>query len=234
MSFFSKKTESKAEHDTGTPGLSPYVAAQLKWDERYGDWIIRAKNWRIAAGMFAVIAIINGIGWYGADARATHVRPYIAVLDKQGRQVASGFADGAPVATDQLTRISLGEWLGYLRMVSTDPQVQIDAWNHVKARLSDRSAADVFVREFYRTNPPGNRAERGTVSVQVRDVVPVSDHTYQADWTETTRDLSGSVKLTEEWRGFLGIGVDPPKDEAAARANPLGVYVTNLSWTRVL
>jgi type IV secretory pathway TrbF-like protein len=53
MSFFSKKTGSKAEHDAGTTGLSPYVAAQLKWDERYGDWIVRAKNWRIA-GVFDV------------------------------------------------------------------------------------------------------------------------------------------------------------------------------------
>jgi type IV secretory pathway TrbF-like protein len=30
------------------------------------------------------------------------------------------------------------------------------------------------------------------------------------------------------------IAIDPPNDEATARMNPLGIYVTNASWSRVL
>jgi type IV secretion system protein TrbF len=30
---------------------NPYLAARREWDERYGDQITRAKNWRTMAGL---------------------------------------------------------------------------------------------------------------------------------------------------------------------------------------
>jgi len=34
--------------------------------------------------------------------------------------------------------------------------------------------------------------------------------------------------------GVLTIAVNPPSDERLIRINPLGIYVTNVSWSRVL
>jgi type IV secretion system protein TrbE len=50
---------------------------------------------------------------------------------------------------------------------------------------------------------------------------------------ETTRDLYGAVKGQDRWKGAFTMAVNPPTDERTARVNPLGLYVTNASWTKV-
>jgi len=83
-------------------------------------------------------------------------------------------------------------------------------------------------------DPPFKRAETETVSVEVKSVLPTSDRTYEVEWVETTRDLYGTVKATDRWKGYFAIALNPPKDERQARINPLGVYITNASWAKVL
>jgi type IV secretory pathway TrbF-like protein len=41
------------------PETSPYLAARREWDERYGNLITRAKNWRIAAFLALLIATLE-------------------------------------------------------------------------------------------------------------------------------------------------------------------------------
>jgi type IV secretory pathway TrbF-like protein len=42
------------------------------------------------------------------------------------------------------------------------------------------------------------------------------------------------VESEERWKGSFTIAVNPPSDERLMRINPLGIYVTNVSWSRVL
>jgi type IV secretion system protein VirB5 len=121
-----------------------------------------------------------------------------------------------------------------LRLVSTDGVAQRKAIDLVYSQIAGGSEAQAFVTEFYRSGSPFDRARTETVSIDVQSVLPTSDRTYQVDWVETTRDLYGSVKTSERWKGSFTIAVNPPKDERLARINPLGVYVTNASWDRVL
>jgi len=72
------------------------------------------------------------------------------------------------------------------------------------------------------------------VSVEVNSVLPTSDRTFEVDWVETTRDLYGAIKATDRWKGSFSIALNPPSDERQARINPLGIYVTNINWARVL
>ena len=41
---------------------SPYMAARREWDERYGDLITRAKNWRMMAAVCSLIALVATAG----------------------------------------------------------------------------------------------------------------------------------------------------------------------------
>jgi type IV secretion system protein VirB5 len=70
--------------------------------------------------------------------------------------------------------------------------------------------------------------------VDVKSVLATSDRTVEVEWIETTRDLYGAVQSQERWKGAFTITVSPPSDERLARMNPLGVYITNASWTKVL
>jgi type IV secretion system protein TrbF len=79
-----------------------------------------------------------------------------------------------------------------------------------------------------------DRAQTGTVSVEVKSVLPTSDRSFEVDWIETSRDLYGNVNSTDHWKGSFTVALNPPTEERQARINPLGLYVTAASWAKVL
>ena len=212
---------------------NPYLAARREWDERYGDLITRARNWRLIALTSSLVALaaVAGMAFLASRSR---IIPFVVAIDSLGRPVATGLAEQATSADDRLKRATVLSWIEDLRTVTTDGIAQRRAIDRVYAHIANGSEAQSFVSEFYRNDPPQKRAETGTTSVDVKSVLPTSDRTVEVEWIETTRDLYGAVKGQERWKGAFTITVSPPSDERLARMNPLGVYVTNASWTRVL
>ena len=214
--------------------VNPYIVARHEWDERYGSLITQAHNWRVAFQFSAFIALVAVAGaiWLSVHSRT---RIFVVALDQLGRSVAAGYADQTSVATDdRVRRSSILNWVESLRTVTSDTVAQTKAIRAVYAQIAQGSGAMNAINDFYRGDPPQARGKTETVSVEVNTVVPTSDRSYEVDWTETTRDLQGVVTATARWKGSFMIAVDPPTDEASARVNPLGIYVTNASWSRVL
>jgi type IV secretion system protein TrbF len=110
---------------------------------------------------------------------------------------------------------------------------QRKAIERVYNRVAYGSEAVKVVNEFYRNDPPQKRMERETVSVDVESVLPTTEKTYEIEWSETVRDFQGEVKSQNHWKGSVTVSVNPPTDEQLVRMNPLGIYVTNISWARV-
>jgi type IV secretory pathway TrbF-like protein len=214
--------------------VSPYVAARHEWDERYGSLITQARNWRAAFQVAAAIALmaVAGAMWLSVH---SHTRVFVVALDQLGRSIAAGYADQTSVASDdRVRRSSILNWVESLRTVTSDTVAQAKAIKAVYARIAQGSAAMSAINDFYRGEPPQARGKTETVSVEVNTVLPTSERSYEVDWTETTRDQQGVVTATARWKGSFMIAVDPPTDEATARMNPLGIYVTNANWSRVL
>ena len=225
---------SKSRTHSEAPGRpNPYLAARREWDERYGDLVTRARNWRLMALLSGLIALMatTGIVWLSVR---SHVVPFVVLVDNLGRSVASGIADQTEPGDDRLKRASIFNWVENLRLVTTDGVAQRKAIDRVYSQIASGSAAQTFISDFYRNDPPFKRAQTTTVSVEVKSVLPTSDRTYEIEWSETTRDLYGTVKATDLWKGSLSIAVNPPKDEREARINPLGIYITDMSWAKVL
>src|SRR4051812_11318029 len=44
--------------EAGSGSYNPYLAARREWDERYGDQITRARNWRTIALLCSVTALV--------------------------------------------------------------------------------------------------------------------------------------------------------------------------------
>jgi type IV secretion system protein VirB5 len=160
--------------------------------------------------------------------------PFVVVTDNLGRPVASGLADQASTADGQLKRSTVIEWVENLRLVTTDGIAQRRAIDRVYAHIASGSPAQTFISDFYRTGQPFTRAQTETVSVDVQSILQDSEETFEIEWLETIRDLYGAVKEKDRWKGAFSIAINPPKDERLARINPLGVYVTQASWSRVL
>ena len=212
---------------------NPYLAARREWDERYGDLITRARNWRLIALTSSLVALaaVAGMAFLASRSR---IIPFVVAIDSLGRPVATGLAEQATSADDRLRRATVLSWIEDLRTVTSDGIAQRRAIDRVYAHIANGSEAQPFVSEFYRNDPPQKRAETGTTSVDVKSVLPTSDRTVEVEWIETTRDLYGAGQGQERWKGAFTITVSPPSDERLARMNPLGVYITNASWTRVL
>jgi type IV secretory pathway TrbF-like protein len=71
---------------------SPYLSARREWNERYGDYIARARNWRWAAFAALAVSLVLAIGvvWEAAQSK---VVPYVVEVDKLG--------DAVPIAPHQ-------------------------------------------------------------------------------------------------------------------------------------
>ena len=211
---------------------NPYLAARREWDERYGDHIMRARNWRTACLLSnaAMLLAVGGLVWV---ASGQHFTPFVVAVDSLNRPVAAGYA--GETALDERARVmTVQTWIENVRLVTTDIDAQRKAIDLVYAHIASGSAAQAFVTEFDRANDPFTRGRTETVSVEVNSVLATGDRTYQIDWIETTRDFNGGLKSKEHWKASVTIAINAPKDEKTARVNPFGVYITNASWSRVL
>jgi type IV secretion system protein TrbF len=150
---------------------NPYLAARREWDERYGDLITRARNWRTLAVLCALSTFVatGGIMWLSAR---SHVIPFVVLVDSLGRPIASGVAEQATVNDDRLKRASILAWVEDLRLVTTDGIAQRKAIDQVYAQIASGSAAQTFISEFYRAGLPFKRAQTETFSIEVNSVLP--------------------------------------------------------------
>jgi type IV secretion system protein VirB5 len=212
---------------------NPYLAARREWDERYGDLITRARNWRTIAAISVLAALVatSGVVWLAAR---SHIVPFVVLVDSLGRTVASGLAEQTSVGDDRLRRAVIEDWIANVRTVTTDGIAQRRAIDRVYAHIANGTNAQAFISDFYRSDPPFKRAQTETVAIEVNSVLPTSDRTFEVDWIETARDLYGTVKSTDHWKGSFSVAINVPTEERQARVNPLGLYVTAANWAKVL
>src|SRR5260370_16215934 len=156
---------------------NPYLAARREWDERYGDLITRAKNWRTMAALCSLVALVatTGIVWLSAR---SHVVPFVVLVDNLCRTVASRGADPTSLNDERLKRSDVFNWVENLRTVTTDGVSQRKAIDRVYAQIASGSEAQTLVSEYYRGDPPSKRAETETVSVDGNSVLPTRNRTY--------------------------------------------------------
>lgn len=230
---FQERRESAAARGTPITTENPYLAARREWNERYGDLITRAQNWRTLAFVCATASVVLAIGMI-AMATRSRVVPYIIAVDNIGRVVNTAPAENPTRPDEKLLRVAVADWVQAMRMVTSDPQAELRAIDRVYAMIGKGSAAQTFITEYYRANSPLERAATVTVNVDVRSVVASSENSFEVAWTETTRDLTGGIKGAETYQGSFTIVVNPPSDERTIRLNPLGVYITHVSWSKVL
>src|ERR1035438_8237798 len=102
--------------DDGSP-FNPYVAARREWDERYGDLITRARNWRFIAVLSATATLVAVAGIVVLSARSKIV-PFVVAIDSLGRTVAAGPAEVTTTTDEKLKKAVLFAWIEDLRLVT--------------------------------------------------------------------------------------------------------------------
>jgi type IV secretion system protein VirB5 len=219
---------------TRAESYNPYLAGRREWDERYGDLVSRVQKANRFAVICGVIALLETPALIAMALRAPKVM--VIAVSADGQYLASGTSGAPVVITDSMKRSTIAAWVTDLRVVTTDPVSQRSAIEKVYAMISSGSSAQSEVSEFYRGEPPQTRAATETVHVNVNSVLPMSDKTYEVEWIEVARDLQGKVVSEQRWKGAFSfvLSATPPNDERLSRLNPLGLYVTEAHWSKVL
>ena len=210
---------------------SPFVAAKREWNERYGDYIAQAKNWRLAAIFSLMVSTILAAGtiWLAGQSKLV---PYVVEVDKLGASIAVARADRATTPDQSIVRAQLASWISDARTVSSDPVIERSTLTRVYSLIG--TTAKPYLDDWYSTHSPFVAGAAHTVAVKIDAVLPQSAATYQVQWTEEQRDRDGSNPVTTHWETQLTVGFHPPTDEATILRNPMGIYVTQLSWTQHL
>ncbi|MBI4724706.1 MAG: conjugal transfer protein [Rhodomicrobium sp.] len=212
---------------------NPYLAARREWNERYGDYIAQARNWRVAAVLALCIALISA-GGLTYVASQSQIVPYIVRVDKLGSAAAVDRADRPFKPDNQLIVASLARFVANIRSVYTDAGAERVLLKEAYAMINERGDGYAKLNEHMRAHDPFERAKTETVTVEVESVLPLSADSWRIEWREETRARDGSKPVRLQWQANVSISISPPSDEAAIRLNPLGIYINSFNWSQRL
>lgn len=215
------------------PTENPYIAARTEWNERYGDYIAQAKQWRITAlaALGVALVAVFGVAYIGAQAR---IVPYVVEVNKLGEQVGVTRADLARHNDPRIVKAQLGRWIVNWRSVTPDVAVQKRQVLEMYSYLSNGDPATVALNTYMQENSPFSRSATETVTVDLENILPLSGESWQIDWLETVRSRQGVVTQTKRWRASVTPAFRPPSTEQDILKNPLGLFVKELSWSQQL
>ncbi|MFC0697969.1 type IV secretion system protein [Paraburkholderia humisilvae] len=187
--------------------------------------------WRITTALLAVSIAFNG--YYMVTSK---VVPYVVAVDKLGTVVSVGQPSRAnPVDSRRAMREQVIRWVEWSRIVVGDQDAQKTFMRYVYARVEAGSAAYKKIDNFYHNErKPFTTAADHTVETHVTVALPVSDHSYQVEWTEIRHAPNGDVFGEERWKGlftFKTMVLD--KDEDIQR-NGAGFFITDFTWSKVV
>jgi type IV secretory pathway TrbF-like protein len=211
---------------------SPYVEARREWNDRYLDLVRERRLWQLVAGVEVVVLLVVGIGFVWLSVQHKIV-PYVVEVDSLGVALAIRRADPSGHPTDdRIVRYQLAAFIRGARQVMTDRVAMKRALEQVYAYA--RGSARTYLDDHYREHNPFEIAKTFVVVPTVTSLLRLSPTSWQVRWTEEQRGLDGLLLGKSQWEGVLATEVRPPSSEDAVQVNPLGLYVTDLRWTREL
>jgi len=210
--------------------VTPYQKAAQVWDERIGSARVQARNWRYMAFGSLILAAGFAAALVWQSARGTVV-PWVVEVDNlgQAQTVAPAVSDYRP--TDPQIAWHLGRFIEQVRSIPADAIIVRQNWLRAYEFTTDRGAA--ALNDYARTNDPFTRVGRRQVAVEVSSVIRASQDSFRVAWTERHYE-NGQLSATERWTAILTIVLQTPRTAERLRANPLGIYINAINWSREL
>jgi type IV secretion system protein TrbF len=211
---------------------NPYLDAQRVWDERYGDSLAQARNWRLIAFLALGVAgiAVGGVIWIGSQSKFI---PYVVDRTDDGSIRSVGYAVKRPEAGLQVERGYIMRWLQDFRTVSSDAALEKQTVLRLYSFIKADSPGLTKANEYFRRTSPFDRARSETVTVEVDEPTSVTKVSWNVSWTETIRDRSGAVIDKQRWAGTLQLVQEAPDDRPIDVVNPLSVYVSDFDFAQV-
>lgn len=210
------------------PADTPYRRAQQEWDARMGSAVLSARAWRAIA--FAALALAGGLV-LALTAVAMQSRTFVHVVEvaPEGQVLSVKTADAAWTPNEAQTAYFIGRFVRLVRSLPTDAIVLRENWLEAYRFLTPPAAARLS--EIARADDPFAQVGTAGRVVHVRSIVRRSAASWQVAWTEeTTGAAVGPARAT--YTGLFSVRHAPPSDAEQVAVNPLGLFITEFSWSR--
>jgi type IV secretory pathway TrbF-like protein len=212
---------------------SVYLRARDEWDNRIGQSVVQAKNWRVACILSLILSVLLFFGFLYQASR-NKVIPMIIAVDRQSGEpkIIGKVTEITYQPQEQEIKYFLNHFIQRVRAVPNDSVLIKQNW--LEAYHFMRPAAAAILNEQTQSdiNSPLKKIGEKQVVVQVISVTKISDISYQLRWTETLYAKSGEKLDRYNMSGIFSIEFDTPTTEKALTINPLGLFITSFQWTK--
>ena len=236
-----RQSPQSSEAGPRSSGLeNPYLSARRTWNEHVGSVVSSRQTWQVV-GILSLLIALAGVGGVIHIGSQSKFIPYVVQVDKMGQTIAAGPVTAADKADPRIVHATVADFITSARMVTPDVALQRKAVFKVYSVLSPNDPATAKMNEWLNGNAdasPFKRAAKEMVNIEITSVIPQSPDTWQVDWTETTRDRQGALKgQPVPMRALVTVYTAEPTSQTTdeqLRNNPMGMYVRDYSWSRLL
>ena len=199
-----------------------------------------ARSWKL--GFWLTLGLLAvAVGALVYIALQPRFIPYTVAVDQHGIALPIGPGQRTSSGDANAIRAELTRFITDVRTVSSDPYAQRTMVERAYAHSSPTAAN--LLNAYFRD--PQNDAriisQRAVRLVRVLRVTPLpepSNNTWNVLWQETQIENGSESRSTESWEAYLTVSLTGPsnstrRSEEQISLNPLGIYVTDLSWSPV-
>jgi type IV secretory pathway TrbF-like protein len=208
------------------------LEGRREFEGAFGDLAKGKRNWQLIALGLVIVLAMQTAGFVRL-ALTSRITPYVVEVDQLGRVRASGPVEELTHVETRLVIAEIAAFVRDVRTVMPAPAAQADVLTRAYGYVDQGGAA--FLNAYFGDphNDPRVVGRSVTRTVDVRSVLPVpKSNTWRVQWTETEYPAAGGGVTATPWEGYLGVRLAPPETADAIARNPLGVYVTSVTWTK--
>lgn len=232
LTFSSSRRAAAGGREAG----NPILAGRGAFAGAFGDLAKGKRNWQLMAfgllGLFGIVLVA-----FVRMAAETRITPYVVEVDRLGRAVAFGPAERTARTGEPDPRIveaTLSLFIRNVRAVSSDGVVQRELLYRAYANTAARARQFLDAWFAQPEHDPRLLGQRFTRSIEVEAILPVpGSAVWRAQWTEREQPVFVGAVREAAWEGYLTVRVRRPATASVVEENPLGIYVTDLTWTEV-
>lgn len=240
FSFVKKRSEAEPDSSQTSGGKkqskkkhNPYLDARKEWNAQFGRQVSEKNTWRLVALVALLISLVS-IGGLVTLGASTKVVPYVAVIDELGNPLATGMAQTSATNDPRVIRAVVGDFIKNFRSVTTDGYAQKELIRRTYSMLSAQDPSYRVMNEHFSSEQwdPFERATKITVSVEMSLILPLSNNSYRVEWNEIDRDRTGQIMNTHGYQANLTVKQSEELSGQEMLENPLGLYITEIHWSR--
>lgn len=210
------------------PADTPYKRAQQEWDARMGSAVLSARSWRSIA--FGALGLL-GVSVVSLVVVALQQRTFVHVVEvsPEGQVMNVRAADGRWSPTEAQTAYHLGQFIRLVRSLPTDGVVLRENWLQAYRFLTPQAAAQLT--EIARRDDPFLSLGRVGRTVHIRSIIARSNNAWEVTWVERATNATGTTD-PEVYSGVFTVTTRAPRNADEIANNPLGLLISDFSWSR--